>query len=133
MHTFFFLAAANTSKNSGEVADDGELAFDARKIGRVFDEEGQREEQDRVRDYSPPVLFLSVDPTGEGSSKFALHTDYYRGNRQYVRPNFLCFVCVCVREWAVMCFFFCFLFDSACQYYSLGMELLVIYQASMAL
>lgn len=79
----------------GEIADDGELAFQPAKVNLALNEEQQRTEQELISTYSPQVLFLSVDPTGEGSSKFAIHTDYYRSNRQYVR-TFSLFYCLCL-------------------------------------
>lgn len=75
----------------GDIADDGEMAFDSAKIKRAFDEAEQKDDVNQIRDYRPPVIFLSVDPTGEGSSKFAIHTDYYKGNRQFVSSLFFYF------------------------------------------
>jgi len=69
---------------SGDVADEGQLAFDTSRIKRVFDAAAQKEDREHVAEFRPPVMFLSVDPTGEGSSKFAIHTDYYKGGCQYV-------------------------------------------------
>lgn len=73
----------------GDIADDGELAFNTCKIKRAFDEQAQQEDVEQIRNHRPPVIFLSVDPTGEGSSKFAIHSDYYKGNRQFVSRPFI--------------------------------------------